>query len=265
MATTNDVQLKRQSGFIQSVDRALSILEVFAQDKPEVGVTEISKGLGLNKSTAFGLLTTLERRGYVEQNPENGRYRLGLKILDLYFAKMAGFDIVSIAHPVLVSLSSQLGETVHLAVYDRGEVVYIDKVEADNALRIASYVGKRNPSYCTGVGKCLLAYQPAGEIDRVLGAGLEGRTPRTITDPGILRAELASIRSRNRAKDDEEFVLGLVCAAAPIRGPDGAVCAAVSVSAPTIRSSLERFALFESAVDAAAASISSALGYHLPR
>ena len=265
MATTNDTRLKRQSGFIQSVDRALSILEAFAQDKPEVGVTEISKGLGLNKSTAFGLLTTLERRGYVEQNPDNGRYRLGLKILDLYFAKMAGFDIVSIAHPVLVSLSAQLGETVHLAVYDRGEVVYVDKVEADNALRIASYVGKRNPSYCTGVGKCLLAYQPAGEIDRVLAAGLERRTPRTSVDPGILKAELANIRARSRAKDDEEFVLGLVCSAAPIRVPGAAVCAAVSVSAPTIRSPMERFALFETAVDAAASSISSSLGHNPSR
>jgi len=265
MATTGDTQLKRQSGFIQSVDRALSILEVFAQDKPEVGVTDISKGLGLNKSTAFGILSTLERRGYVEQNPDNGRYRLGLKILDLYFAKMAGFDIVSIAHPVLVSLSAELGETVHLAVYDRGEVIYVDKVETDNALRSASYVGKRNPSHCTGVGKCLLAYQPAGEIDRVLAAGLERRTPRTIMDPGILKAELANIRTRTRSKDDEEFVLGLVCSAAPIRGPDGAVCAAVSVSAPTIRSSPERFAFFESAVGAAAASISASLGYHPSR
>ena len=265
MTTTNGTPIKRQTGFIQSVDRALGILEAFTQDKPEVGVTDISKGLGLNKSTAFGLLTTLERRGYVEQNPDNGRYRLGLKILDLYFAKMAGSDIVSIAHPVLVTLSAQLGETVHLAVYDRGEVVYVDKVEADNALRIASYVGKRNPSYCTGVGKCLLAYQPAAEIDRVLAAGLERRTPRTIVDPGILRAELASIRARSRAKDDEEFVLGLVCSAAPIHGPDGAVCAAVSVSAPSIRSSSERFALFESAIGAAAASISSSLGYNPAR
>ncbi|HEY9053212.1 MAG TPA: IclR family transcriptional regulator [Rectinemataceae bacterium] len=255
---------RRVTGFIQSVDRALSILEYFTQDKPEAGVSELARGLGLNKSTAFGLLSTLEMRGYIEQNAETGRYRLGIKALDLYAAKLASFDLASVGHPVLVHLAAELGETVHLAIYDRGEVVYIDKVESDNALRIASYIGKRNPSYCTGVGKCLLAYQPAEEIDRVLKSKLEPRTPRTMSDPGLLRAELDKVRRQGKARDDEEFVLGLVCCAAPIRDREGLVRAAISVSVPTIRASAERLANFEAAVSEAADTISRSLGYSKP-
>ena len=251
----------RPSGFIQSVDRALTILEYFSKDRPEAGVSDIARGLHLNKSTAFGLLCTLERRGYVEQNPDNGRYRLGLRTLELGNAKLAGFDVAGVAHPVLSGLVDQLGETAHLAVYDRGEVVYIDKVEADNTLKISSFVGKRNPSYCTGVGKCLLAFQPAAEIERVIGNGLIARTGKTIVDPEAFRAELARVRAEDRARDDEEFAEGLICSASPLRDSSGLVCAAISVSAPTIRSDPERVAFVDRAVSEAAKAISKALGY----
>lgn len=261
MANSPKEKLPRPSGFIQSVDRALSILEFFTQENPEAGVSDIARGLGLNKSTTFGLLCTLERRGYAEQNPENGKYRLGLKTLDLSAAKLEGFDIARIAHPILVALVASLGETVHLAVYDRGEVIYIDKVESDNTLRIASFVGKRNPAYCTGVGKCLLAFQPKEEIERVLAAGLKSRTSSTISDPKRLRDELGRVRERGQACDNEEFVEGLVCSAAPVRNFRGEVCAAVSLSAPTIRASGDRFLVFEKAVFDAARRISEALGY----
>ena len=221
----------------------------------------MARELHLNKSTAFGLLCTLERRGYVEQNPENGKYRLGLRTLDLGNVKLAGFDVARVAHPLLRSIVEQLGETAHLAIYERGEVIYIDKVESDNTLRIASFIGKRNPAYCTGVGKCLLAFQTEEEIDRVIGAGLVARTPQTITDRVRFMAELAAIREKGRAGDNEEFSLGLICSAAPVRDSKGKVCAAISVSAPTIRATPKRLAIIDKTIAEAAASISRALGY----
>jgi len=261
MASIPEKSTPRPSGFIQSVDRALTILEFFSQERPEAGVSDMARELHLNKSTTFGLLSTLERRGYVEQNPENGKYRLGLRTLDLATIKLAGFDIARIAHPLLSSLVEQLGETAHLAIYERGEVIYIDKVESDNTLRIASFIGKRNPAYCTGVGKCLLAFQTEEEIDRVIRAGLVARTPQTITDQAKLKAELATIREKNRAADNEEFTLGLVCSAAPVRDSQGKVCAAISVSAPTIRTTPKRLAIIDKAIAEASSTISRALGY----
>jgi DNA-binding IclR family transcriptional regulator len=254
-------RLLRPSGFIQSVDRALSILEIFTREQPECGVSDIARTLSLNKSTAFGLLSTLERRGYVEQNPENGKYRLGLKALEVGSLKIASFDVAGIAHPILKSLVAQLGETVHLAIYDRGEVIYIDKVESDNTLRIASFIGKRNPAYCTGVGKCLLAFQPKSEIDRVLGQGLVPRTSKTIVNPREFLDELSKIRETDHARDDEEFTLGLVCASAPVRDSSGQVIAAISVSAPTIRTPPERQEEFSRILEEAARTISQTLGY----
>ena len=251
----------RPSGFIQSVDRALSILEFFSLERTESGVSDIARALNLNKSTAFGLLSTLERRGYLEQNPENGRYRLGLKLLEMGNVKLASFDLARAAHPILRNLVDRLGETAHLAVYDHGEVVYVDKVEADNMLKISSFIGKRNPSHCTGVGKCLLAFQSEEEVARVIRAGLTARTPKTITDPEAFRRELENIRRIDRGRDEEEFALGLVCSAAPVRDNRGAVCAAISVSAPTIRTPPEKAALLSSAVDEAAHAISEALGF----
>ncbi len=258
-ASTNGA---RPSGFIQSVDRALSILEYFSLDRPEGGVSDIARTLGLNKSTAFGILCTLERRGYVEQNPETGRYRLGLKMLEMGNIKLAGFDLTRAAHPILRELADRMEETVHLAIYDRGEVVYIDKVEADNAITISSFIGKRNPSYCTGVGKCLLAFQRDEEIERIILEGLPARTARTITDPAAFRKELAAIRETGRGHDEEEFVAGLFCAAAPVRDNRGNVCAAISVSAPTIRTSREKALLMSDAVDRAARTISTTLGFN---
>jgi len=250
------------SGYIQSVDRALSILELFSNEKPEIGVSDIARLLGLNKSTAFGLLCTLERRGYVEQNSDNGRYRLGLKTIELGQQKLSAFNMGQIAHPILKALVDKVGETAHLAIYDRGEVIYIDKVECDNALSIASFIGKRNPAYCTGVGKCLLAFQSDEEIERALGGALDVRTPKTITDRKRLQGELETIRKSDMAHDDEEFSLGLFCFAAPVRDMRGAVCAAVSISIPTIRMDTGKDSLFEGAVRDSARAISEALGYN---
>jgi IclR family KDG regulon transcriptional repressor len=250
------------SVFIQSVDRALSILESFTLDHQERGVTEISKSLSLNKSTVYGLLATLERRNYVEKNAENGKYRLGLKLLDLGTIKRESLELVIVATPFLQDLVDRFQETVHLAIYDAGEVVYVDKKESRNALmNINSYVGKRNPVYCTGVGKCLLAYQPTAEVERIIAKGFRAYTPSTITDPARFREELDLIRQGGYAFDREEFERGLVCVAAPVRNHHGQVIASVSISAPTIRIDEDRLlGLIKPMLDTAL-SISRNLGF----
>jgi DNA-binding IclR family transcriptional regulator len=259
---SSGVEKREASVFIQSVDRALSILECFTLDHQERGVTEISRNLSLNKSTVYGLLATLERRNYVEKNPENGKYRLGLKLLDLGTIKRESLELVTVATPFLQDIVDRFQETVHLAIYDAGEVVYVDKKMSRNALmHINSYVGKRNPVYCTGVGKCLLAYQPTEEIERIIAKGFQPYTPNTITDPALLREELDQIRQEGYAFDKEEFERGLACVAIPVRNHRGQVVASVSLSAPTIRIGQDRLPGLVKPMKDAALSISRNLGF----
>lgn len=246
---------------IQSVDRALSILECFTLEHREWGVTDLSKKLGLNKSTVFGLLSTLERRDYVEKTPEGGKYRLGLKLLDLGTIKHESLEVVSVAQPVLSDLVQRFQETVHIAIYDSGSVVYVDKKDSKNTLASISWIGKRNPAYCTGVGKCLLAFQSEEELRRVIAQGLQAFTSQTITDPETLRTELARVREEGVAFDREEIERGLACVAAPIRDHLGRVIASISLSAPTIRLDTEMLTRITESVRAAAATISLNLGF----
>lgn len=254
---------KAKSNFIQSVDRALQILEVFSEKRKELGVTEIANILDIHKSTVFGLLATLENRGYLEQNPESGKYRLGLKLFELGNLVQAGMDLRETAAPIISRLVEEYGETVHLVICEKGEVVYIDKKESDDsAFRILSYVGRRLPMYCTGVGKCLLAYLPEETVNLVLEKELVPFTPNTITDPEKLRAELQEIKSKGYAFDFEEIEMGLRCVAAPIKNHKGEVIAAISLSGPSIRMDDKRMQELVVPVKESALEISRKLGYY---
>ncbi|TDT51031.1 IclR family transcriptional regulator [Fonticella tunisiensis] len=253
---------KTKSNLIQSVDRALQILECFSRENRELGVTEISKYLGLHKSTTFGLLSTLESRGYVEQNLDNGKYRLGLKLFELGNLVHEGLDLRKQAYPFLKELVDKYQETVHLVVNDRGEAVYIDKVEGPGAIRMYSQVGKRPPMYCTGVGKAILAYMPDKEVDRILfEKGLRPFTPNTITDVDKLKAHLAEIREQGYSFDNEEIEIGLRCVAAPIKNHKGEVIAAISVAGPSTRMTWEKMNILAISVKEAAVNISRRMGY----
>ena len=246
---------------IQSVDRALSILELFTSQKTEWGVSEIARALSLNKSTAFGLITTLEYRKYLEKKDDGAKYRLGLRVLDLSSVRLSGFEFIDSAHPVLKDVMTKVGETVHLAIYDNGEVIYVDKIEASNTLKISSFIGKRNPCYCTGVGKCLLAFQKEVEIDRVLQFEMIPYTQKTVTNSQGLKSLLAQIRKEKIAFDDEEFENGLVCIAVPIFDRFNEVCAAISISSPTIRTDKRRIEEFAGVLKKAGMAISFSIGY----
>jgi DNA-binding IclR family transcriptional regulator len=253
--------IKLKPKLIQSIDRALQILESFSNEEKELGVTEIANRLDLHKSTVHGILTTLEYRGYIKKNVKTGKYQLGLKLLELGNLVHDSMDLISLAKPYLQELVNKHQETVHLVVYDRGEVIYIDKIEGKGAIKIMSRIGKRNPVHCTGVGKCLLAFREDHEIEMILKQDLKKYTVNTITDSEKLKEQILEIRKNGYAFDMEEIELGLRCIAAPIRDHRRKVVAAISLSGPSMRMDQERMQNLVTDVKKAADMISRNLGY----
>ncbi len=246
---------------IQSVERALAILEEFSVREKELGVTEIAKRVGLNKSTCFNLINTLLQKGYLEQNPDNGKYRLSLKIFQLGKIYEAGLELREIAKPFLQELVDKTGETVHLVIRDRREAVYIEKVEGPSAIKIISQIGTRVNLHCTGVGKVLLAFLPSEYIERLTQHPLKKFTENTITDKEKLLAHLREIKEKGYSIDDEEIEVGLRCVAAPIFDHRKEVIAAISVSGPTSRMTYEKINELTEIVKETAFNISVRLGY----
>jgi len=214
-----------------AVERALNILEAAAHRREGLTNSEISRKLGIPKSSASYILRTLDRRGYLRRDGETGRYRLGLKILSLGGDVRANLDLAQIALPFMQALQERIHLTVHLAVLDQGEAVYIEKVEAPGFFKVNTWVGRRMYLHSTSVGKCLVAWLPKPEVETLLHQqGLKKRTPKTITSLGKLVAELELVRAQGHAVDDEENSLGARCVAVPIFGANGAAIAALGVS-----------------------------------
>lgn len=246
---------------VQSVGRALSILELLADGPYELGVTELGRRLGVHKATAYRLVSTLAERGLVERNPATDKYRLGFGMIHLAGAAMARLDMVQQARPILEELAERTRETVNLAVLDGDRVMHIDQIAGTRSVVTVSWVGRRTPYHCTSNGKVLLAFLGEAERERLLAAPLEPLTPNTIVDPEVLRAQLAEARARGYAHTIEELEEGLNAVAAPVRRADGEVVAAVSVAGPAFRmrpSELPRIARMT--VDSARA-ISGRMGY----
>lgn len=219
---------------IQSVERAFSILELFQKtNRAEHSVKEISEILDLNKSTAFGLINTLTNLGYLQQNPENQKYALSLKLLSFSNTVKVQNIIIRTVHPFLEQLTQKYGETAHCAVEFNDSAIYIDKVESTGSIYIGTQIGTRNDLHCTGVGKCLLAYMPPDQRERVLSRSLKTMTYHTITNSEQLREEIRRVREAGHALDREEFSVGLSCAAVPVFSGADTVGCAISVSGIT--------------------------------
>jgi DNA-binding IclR family transcriptional regulator len=252
----------KKTDIIQSVDRALGILEVLELSSTPLGVTEISNRMNLHKSTAFGLLLTLERRGFVSQSTETGKYRLGLKLLELGEKVVSRIDLISMTHPFLTDLVERYKETVHLVIKNENEVVYIDKVDGPRAIGMYSKIGKRVPMHCTGVGKCLLAFMPQAEQEAFLkNMKFEKFTEHTLTNRDDLRKQLEQIRLQGYSVDDEEIENDLRCIAAPVYKHTGDVVAAISISGPSTRMTHEKIKELVDPLRACALSISKMMGY----
>jgi IclR family acetate operon transcriptional repressor len=223
-------------GTVQSIERALSLLEALEDSRGEVGIAELSKRVALHVSTAHRILATLVARGYARQNPETGRYALGAEALHLAEAYLGQMDLRRVVRPVLERLTQETGETANLVILDRREALYLDKVESPQSLRIFSRIGRRAPLHCTAVGKVLLACRTKAQVDALLGRGpLERLTRHTITSVGQMRRELEKVRDQGFALDREECEEGACCIAVPMRTAQGEVEAALGISAPTTR------------------------------
>jgi DNA-binding IclR family transcriptional regulator len=244
---------------VQSVDRALSILEVLAR-VGEAGVTEIAAELDVHKSTAFRLVATLEAHRLVEQAADRGRYRLGVGVLRLAGATTARLDLVQEARPICRQLAADTGETVNIAVLSESSALYLDQVAGSSALQPHNWVGQHIPLHATSNGKVLLSGLDQPALDALLGK-LPTYTPATITRMAKLREELDRVREQGYAMAVDELEVGLTAAAAPIRNVHGDVVASMSVSGPTFRLTADRIDEVVSRLVDAADEVSHRLGW----
>ena len=222
---------ERRGVIVQSVARALSIVSCFDTDA-ELGISEIADRMMLSKSTTYGLVNTLVGFGYLEQT-ENKKYRLGLRLFELGNLVQSRMDIRMEAKPYCQLLANKYRTTVHLATFSDGEIIYIDKVDTNSSVVVYSQIGKRAPMYCTGVGKAILAFLPDTYIEKYLrDTMLTPITEHTIVTRDKLLGELAQIRERGYAVDNEEIEPGLHCIAAPIFNYKRQPQMAISLSFP---------------------------------
>jgi DNA-binding IclR family transcriptional regulator len=225
---------------IHSVENTFSLLEVLADNGLELGIAELCKKISLPKGTVHRLLGTLKNLGYIEQNPQNRKYRLTIKIFNLGAAVTDRVGLVQII-PHMKKLSLKFNETVNLAILDRDEITYLYSVGSDNTLKLDLRIGSHQPAYCAAGGKVLLAYLSEQELDGYLQrVKLESYTPYTITSKEYLKKDLKLIRERGYSFVNEEYMQGVSCVAVLLKDQQGKVCAGLSFSVPTVRMDKEK-------------------------
>jgi len=233
------MEKNRKSSSIQSIERAFSIID-FLDSMGEMGISEMSRHLSLERSTVHRIVSTMKNLGYLTQNPMNAKYSNSFRFFEIGNNVVKRLGLRQQCAPFLRELSEQTHEAVNLAILDGNMVIYIDKIESKSTIKVDLSVGKRFPPYCTGLGKALLAWLPDNRIDEILGAPPFRRfTPNTLTTRKAVKEELQKVRKNGFSVDDEEYVQGLLCIAAPVRGSSGEVIAALSVALPKFTNSIE--------------------------
>jgi DNA-binding IclR family transcriptional regulator len=245
---------------VQSVDRALTVLEILAK-RGVAGVTEIAAELGVHKSTASRLVAVLERRGFVEQPADRGKYRLGFGIVRLAGALTVQRDLAHESRKACEALAADVGETVNVAILDGDRVINISEVRGPAAIALHNWVGQSTPPHATSSGKVLLAFTPGVDVRSLVGDRLPQYTDRTLDTAAALERELGRVREQGWAATAEEYEVGLNALAAPVRDHEGAVVAAVSVSGPSYRLTEESFPEVSARLLDAAADFSRRLGH----
>jgi DNA-binding IclR family transcriptional regulator len=226
---------------IQSVSHALDILESFTKTEDELGVTELSKRLGLHKNNVFRLLATLEHRGYIDQNKATENYRLGPKTLQIGAIFIEQRECRRQARPIIENLMARSGETAVVAVLRGNKVIYMDSVETNRTVRAVSRIGAMLPAHCTSMGKAQLAVLPVEEIERLYPeASLQPMTEKSIKTRDALLAELQKTANKGYAIENEECDLDVRSAAVPVRDFSKNVIAAIGIVAPSARLTDER-------------------------
>ncbi len=263
LAATRRRASSADAGGVQSIVRALTLLEALADQHTDIGIAELSRRVGLHVSTAHRILGTLVTCGFARQSPDSGRYGLGAKAFHIAEAYLGQMDLRRLVRPALERLSRETGETANLVILDGSEALYLDKVESARSLRIFSRIGHRAPLYCTAVGKVLLADRPKDEVDSLLGPHeLAPLTRATITSRRQLQQELEKAREQGFALDMEECERGASCIAVPVRNSRGETVAAIGISGPSIRMDAQRIQEFVPVVMRAGSEASEHLGFH---
>jgi DNA-binding IclR family transcriptional regulator len=245
---------------VGAVDKAVGLLKILGDGTPEAGVSELARRLHVHKSTVSRLLTTLERQGLVERNPDTDKYRLGFELVRLAGQVERHGGLVELARPALEALSHAAGETINLALPDGEQVINIYQISSRHLVKDTNWVGRRTPYHCAANGKALLAWLPEAEVVQRLPARLFAFTLHTLIDRQDLLADLARARQQGYAVANEELEIGLIAIAAPVRDERGEVVAAVSVSGPAYRITPERVPELGRRVALAAGEISTRIG-----
>ncbi|BBK31644.1 IclR family transcriptional regulator [Stella humosa] len=222
-------------GTVKSVAKVLDLLEHLGAAGQPVGISDLARAAGLHVSTAHRLLRTLVRRGYVEQRSDTRRYALGPRVHALGGAYLGGSDLVGAAYPVIEELRDRLGETIHVAVWDDGQVLEVCHAETTQPVGVSLRLGRRDPAHATAIGKVLMAARGRAEVDRLLAGPLVAVTGHTVTATAKLRCEIERVRAQDYAVDDEELADGLCCVGVPVRDRHGRVVAGLSVAMPKAR------------------------------
>lgn len=245
---------------MKSLQKVAQLLDAFTVEKPEMALSELAGLCGLHPSTARRLLMTCEAVGFIAQDPISRRYRLGMKLFELGHRVGEQIELRRTARPYLEEIMERTHESAYLSVVEDGEVLYIDRVESPQAVKLTSFVGQRLPLHSTGTGKALLAYLPPAQLETVLSRPLPRFTPRTICDPSDLRRELERIRARGFSTTLDEHLEGAFSVAVPIFGTGGTVIAAVGISGPSYRVTEAQMIPFARVVATAARRFSLEMG-----
>jgi len=246
---------------VQSVNRALDIIEVLSEESDGLGITEIAKRLQMSKSTVHRIATTLLDRGYLAKD-RNGSYKIGLELIRAVGCYINSLELQTEARPYVAKITGELGLTCHLGVLDGDEVVYIEKMDVFSNVRLYSQIGVHVHAYSCSLGKCLLSNYSAEEVRHIMSNCQFVRfTDKTLSSIDELIADLDLVRRRGWALDDEESEIGHRCLGAPIYDYRGDIIAAISASGPTTVFTEDRVESVASYLTEQAMEISHAMGY----
>ncbi|HBO23891.1 MULTISPECIES: DNA-binding transcriptional regulator KdgR [unclassified Providencia] len=251
-----------QTDAVSAVVKVFSILSALGEQK-EIGVSELSQRLLMSKATTFRFLQTMKQLGYVTQEGEADKYSLTLKLFELGAKSLEYVDLIEIADKEMRAISLETHEAVHLGALDENAIIYIHKIDSNYNLRMYSRVGRRNPLYCTAIGKILLAWKSEDAIRHALkDESFVKKTQTTLLSIDQLLAELASVRELHYAQDREEQELGLRCIAVPVYDRLGHVIAGLSISFPTIRFDELQIDHYVTLLKTAGRNVSEKMGFH---
>lgn len=252
---------RRGAQRLSSVTTAIHLMKAFSTEERELGISELAKRLQIAKSTVHRLVSALLDEGLLEQNPENGRYRLGIVLFSLGSQVRNRLSVAAESKTLLHDMRNRTGENARLAVFDGSQIVFIHDFESNEAVRLRSITGQFRPAHATAEGICLLSGLPEAQLNEFLKRPLQACTPNTLTDPDALLDKIRTARRLGYATENEECELGTRCIAAPVLAADGRVIAAIGVAGPRDRIRKRNYPQITEVVVAAARKVSERLGY----